>query len=373
MKKRVLLIAPLNAIGGINSWANNLQQNFVTEDYKIYYCDNFVLSSQVTNNSFVRRFWNYFRYKIFDFIKILLLLLSKLRGDSKVAIVHLTTSGSAGTIRDCLIGLLCRKYNVPLILHCHYGNIPAILHQKSVYGRLLIYTLKLCKQVWVLDSKSFLLLKNKFNINVFLVPNPILCQASGLLFPQTFNNVIFCANVLPEKGIYDLVESITLSKNQINLTIVGRADESVINRISELAEKKSGNWLKITGPLNNADALNIIKSSDILCLPTYYPAEAFPISILEAMSYGKLVIATDRAAIPDILGDYNGGVAGLLVPEHSPQKIAEALDWCLSNPVDAGQISRNAFNKVKALYSNEVVFDRYIKLYNQTLEENNYK
>ena len=34
----------------------------------------------------------------------------------------------------------------------------------------------------------------------------------------------------------------------------------------------------------------MIKSMDIIALPTYYPSEAFPISILEAMSYGKMVM-----------------------------------------------------------------------------------
>jgi glycosyltransferase involved in cell wall biosynthesis len=42
-------------------------------------------------------------------------------------------------------------------------------------------------------------------------------------------------------------------------------------------------------------------------LPTYYSTEAQPLSILEALSYGKIVITTNHRGIPDmVINEYNG-------------------------------------------------------------------
>lgn len=41
-------------------------------------------------------------------------------------------------------------------------------------------------------------------------------------------------------------------------------------------------------------------------MPTRYPNEGQPISILEAMGNGMFIITTDHAGIPDIVGTENG-------------------------------------------------------------------
>ena len=47
------------------------------------------------------------------------------------------------------------------------------------------------------------------------------------------------------------------------------------------------------------------KASDIFVLLTRYPNEGQPISILEAMGNGMLIVTTDHAGIPDIVCDGN--------------------------------------------------------------------
>ena len=37
-----------------------------------------------------------------------------------------------------------------------------------------------------------------------------------------------------------------------------------------------------------------------VCLPTYYPMEGQPISIIEAMGFGNFIVTTNHAGIPDI-------------------------------------------------------------------------
>ena len=51
---------------------------------------------------------------------------------------------------------------------------------------------------------------------------------------------------------------------------------------------------------------NLLKECYIFALPTRYPNEGQPISILEAMGNGMFIITTDHAGIPDIVGEEDG-------------------------------------------------------------------
>lgn len=53
-------------------------------------------------------------------------------------------------------------------------------------------------------------------------------------------------------------------------------------------------------------------------LPTRYPNEGQPISILEAMGNGMFIITTDHAGIPDIVED---GVNGIVIFNEQNKKM----------------------------------------------------
>jgi glycosyltransferase involved in cell wall biosynthesis len=55
---------------------------------------------------------------------------------------------------------------------------------------------------------------------------------------------------------------------------------------------------------------DLLKKCDIFALLTRYPNEGQPISILEAMGNGMMIITTNHAGIPDIVED---GVNGVVV------------------------------------------------------------
>ena len=60
------------------------------------------------------------------------------------------------------------------------------------------------------------------------------------------------------------------------------------------------------GIVSGEEKRNLLKFCDIFALPTRYPNEGQPISILEAMGNGMFIITTDHAGIPDIVGAENG-------------------------------------------------------------------
>ncbi|MDT8416053.1 MAG: glycosyltransferase family 4 protein, partial [Flavobacteriaceae bacterium] len=121
--------------------------------------------------------------------------------------------------------------------------------------------------------------------------------------------------------------------------------------------------VKILGKLPNEEAISFMKTVDIVALPTYYPFEAFPISILEAMSLSKLVISTSRAAIKDMLTTEDGDNCGILVREKSVDDLVNAINWCVVNPLEANTICKKAYKKVFDAYRTDVVYEIYEKNY----------
>ena len=115
----------------------------------------------------------------------------------------------------------------------------------------------------------------------------------------------------------------------------------------------------------NEQAVEFLKGMDVLVLPTYYESEAFPISILEAMSNGKLVISTPRAAIPDMLTAEDGTRCGILVEEKSVSQLKEAIEWVNAHHDEADSLCRKAYEKAYRSYRTDVVYELYRKYYRE--------
>jgi len=103
----------------------------------------------------------------------------------------------------------------------------------------------------------------------------------------------------------------------------------------------------------------------MIALPTYFPSEAFPISIIEAMSRGKMVISCPRAAIKDMLTAVDGTPCGILVREKSVDDIVDAIKWCQENTEEADKMCKKAYEKVYTCYRTEVIYKLYKSLYNK--------
>lgn len=361
----VAIVAPLNAIGGINSWSKNVRANFRHTDHRLVFIDTYTTTSQVTETNALKKVITRATVKFRDLFRILRDF-DRAVEDENIEVVHATTSGSAGTVRDYFLAKKARARGVKSIVQCRYGTIPEIVREGGLRSRVLLHTLGQFDRIWVLDRKTQACLAQQPKLagKIEVIPNPIDCPADPGTYPTSFRRVAFVASVIPTKGILELVQAIVECDEDITLTVTGNASEDMRLLIERTASAKAGGrWVTFTGPLENAKAREVIRSSDILALPTYYPFEAFPISILEAMSMGRLVISTDRAAIPDMLKSEDGSACGLIVKERDHQSLAAALKWCAVNPEEAREMCRRAFMKVKRQYANDVVFDLYSRRY----------
>lgn len=347
------------ANGGISSWSRKFIKTFPNEEFELIVV-NTAPRRLVVESGLFRR---------------VVTGLSAMRGilkqtysilkHTQVTMMHTTTSGNLGTLRDFLLYRLCEHYGVKTILHCHYGCIAEDYVSKGLKGWLLRKTMRLYDQIWVLDKRSLNALKKYSHLadKVFLTPNsievPSVCDSQ----PKVYQRVGFIGNVVPEKGVMELVQAVVALKGEARLDIVGHALPGITDAIKAIAKEEYGKSVVVHDRMDNAQVVAFMKELDIVALPTYYPSEAFPISILEAMSLGKVVISTHRAAIPDMLTTVNGELCGILVQEKSVTDIIEALKWCRQHPMQADEMCQKAYEKVYNCYRTEVVYELYRSLY----------
>ena len=85
-------------------------------------------------------------------------------------------------------------------------------------------------------------------------------------------------------------------------------------------------------------------NTDIYFQPSYF--EAFGISILEAMSYGAVIISTNIGGIPEIVDSS----VGLLVSPGDTKEMFSGLKYFIENRKVRNECSKNAIQKSKKFY-----------------------
>jgi glycosyltransferase involved in cell wall biosynthesis len=99
------------------------------------------------------------------------------------------------------------------------------------------------------------------------------------------------------------------------------AFDNVDNEAKFRKEISALNNVKYHGVVTGDAKVSLFRTSHIFCLPTYYPYEGQPISILEAYASGCAVMTTSHAGISEI---FSNGINGVLVLAKSPASIIDA-------------------------------------------------
>lgn len=359
---KIIGLFPLTGNGGIASWTKKFLATFPNDQY-VFKTVDVTSEGGGSGGKFIRSVRG---------LRANRRILSELRHLIKMEhfdILHTTTSGDLGSLRDYMVGRLCHKRGIKTIMHCRYGCITEKVQSSGIIGMLTRRAMKTFDQIWVLDSRSYNTLKgiDWSKGKVYLTPNSI--DVTEPINPEAkeYRKIAFCGNLIPTKGLFELIDAVMSVEAELH--IIGPGSVEGIQRIRNLAGDLLDRRIFIHGKLPNAEAIQLLKTVDIVALPTYFPNEAFPISILEAMSLTKMVISCPRAAIKDMLTDIDGNPCGILVEPKSSVAVADAIKWCQSHKEEADVMCQKAYEKVYTAYRKEVVYDIYRRNYKKLLEQ----
>ncbi len=150
----------------------------------------------------------------------------------------------------------------------------------------------------------------------------------------------------PGKGMETLIDAmaeVVGSRPDATLILAGDGpDRAALER--RIAERGLGGSVRMVGALDSAAPL--LRSIDVFAHPSW--AESFPYAILQAMSLGLPIVATDVGGVAEAIAD---GESGLLVPPRDPAPLAAALLSALLDPERAAALGEAARARVAARFT----------------------
>jgi glycosyltransferase involved in cell wall biosynthesis len=108
------------------------------------------------------------------------------------------------------------------------------------------------------------------------------------------------------------------------------------------------------------EPLAVMRGTDILVHPSL--AESFPYVILEAMSVGAPIVASDVGGVGEALLN---GESGLLVTAGEVELLAAAVNRLLDDPEGRARMGKNARDRVEHDFTLEAMIDRLVAVYDE--------
>jgi len=188
---------------------------------------------------------------------------------------------------------------------------------------------------------------------------------------KTENLILFVGRIEYIKGLHILLKSLRLLEKPINLVIIGPADWSLdyyksVQSLIESENSRGKHKITYLGPQDRANIVGWYQKASILVLPSLW--EAFPVVILEALSCGTPVVATNVGGIPEAVRNHRNGI---LVPPNNYQKLAEALGYLLENKDLRDRLGQEGRRSVINDFSLEVITQKLCHIYEKISNQNN--
>lgn len=277
------------------------------------------------------------RHGKFSVKKVLLFLLAY-RGLLRICraqVVYVTPGQTLlGLIKYAPFMVLAKVLRKPYVIHLHGNHLGT--HFAGLKGsRRELF--KLCVQ----GASAGIVLSKSLRANfdgllpsrlVFIVEN----FAGEALFasrerskPLDRLRILYLSNLMREKGVFVLLDALQRLKDRgvdFHARFAGRVEVGMENEFHD-AFARLGDSVEYLGPLKGEAKTIALEEANVFVLPTHYPMEGQPIALLEALATGNVVIATDHAGIPDVIGPDQG----FLIPAMSPIALADALERISTN------------------------------------------
>lgn len=283
---------------------------------------------------------------------------------SRADILHV--HGYKATI---LGGMVARIAGVPIIstYHAEAGRYPEL----STYVKIETHFLKMTSRVITVSRiiKDELIQRGISEAKLSVIHNGIVDPSRRLMSefspndePEAPLRILCIGRMVPVKRFDLAIRAISLLRREfpsVHLTIAGagplRADLQSLVKTLDLETS-------ISLPGYVPDTYELFRESDIFALPS--ETEGSPITLIEAMAYGKPIVASAVGAIPEML---NGNAGSQLIAPGNLEQLIDALRRFMSDPAyrrESGRLARKRFEKY---FSAETMAVRYCEQYEACL------
>lgn len=292
------------------------------------------------------------------------------------AVLWASVSGQPwGHLRDVLLVLPSLPRRRPVFAVVHWGRFAALHAHPWLRPTLRLLVRRMAGFVFLDPALADACRGFIPDSKRFVVPNtPHPVFAAPLDEPRDPPNetwrLLFVANMLREKGWETVLQAAGLLRDRgtpFRLTFAGGwpSDDEREAFDALVAAHRLRPFVEHLGPVHDPAALReLYRTHDVLLLPTFYPTEAQPLVVVEALACGTPVVTTRQGGLG---GMFTDGEEGVFVPPNDPEALALALDRLLETPERWAAASHSARRRFERQFSPETVRQQWLALLDGTL------
>jgi len=185
------------------------------------------------------------------------------------------------------------------------------------------------------------------------------------------NYLLYFGRLSKEKGVNVLIKAMRWVNSNIKLKIVGNGPEGEVALLRLQREKnKNSNQIQFLGYKNQNELKEIIKNSLAIIVPSQW-YENCPLSILEAFSFEKSVIASKLGGIPELVKD---GKTGFLFEPGNTKDLAKKINLLFegenTDPRPRKEIismGKFAQEEIEKKYNPKIHYQKLMEIYESLL------
>ena len=311
--------------------------------------------------------------KLVIFFRLLRQVRKEVR-DWKPDLVYLTPSSiMPGVLKDWLVK--CQTGRAKVVLHFHNKGVAA--NQDGILDNFLYHRLFHRSHVILLSPRLYPDVEKYVPADrVSFCPNgivaPFISSGAGVSAAKSSSQprLLFLSNLIHSKGIAELLEACKVLKEEgldFECELVGKEtrDYTAASLKTEIQEKGLADRVHYLGPKYGADKGSALSGADVFVFPSWYPAECFPLVILEAMAAGLPVVTTNEGAIPDMV---RNGENGFICPAKDAVSVAGSIRKLLMNHDLRNQMGECARRRYQGEFTAEAFESRLIGILEQELD-----
>lgn len=236
-----------------------------------------------------------------------------------------------GNIRDLVIFKVLELQHKKCLIHLHGGYYRQLVDRdmsawqrnanysaiRKLSGTIVLSpSLKKIFEGMIDESKIFVV-ENCVD-NEYLLTDQEIEEKLRDLENQKVLHILWLSNFIRSKGYPVVLEMAKAEKERVDSGGERRFHFDFAGKFFEKSEKeyfegyikenRLDKYVTYHGVVSGEKKRELLKKCYLFALPTRYPNEGQPISILEAMGNGMFIITTDHAGIPDIVKDDINGI-----------------------------------------------------------------
>lgn len=292
--------------------------------------------------------------KFFYYLKINF----KLYKMSQVDLVYISLGQTfLGVLKNGLAMFLAHFFNKEIIAHLHGNELGnnyshATKFNQIIFKKILGYTDNaiVLSQGLKHNMKHFLK-NNQIHILPNFIENKIIGTESEIS-NKNFREIklLFLSNLMIEKGVFELLEALHDLQEEgiyIYTEFYGNIDDQNSDIILEKI-KNLGKYVHYGGIADIKKKRAAFIRNNVFILPSYN--EGMPLSILEAMGTGNMIIVSDLIGLKGILKNDKNAI---LIKSKNSLEIKKALKEVYCNIRSYKKIGQANYNKAKNGFSEQ--------------------